>query len=108
LTPHAAPPLYHRQATAYRTSARPNETLAAAIDRLESLKGLHPHVEEVHRLEHEADDLYHNAIAELFLPDTYTPIDIIKWKSLYDLMERAFDKCEDVANVLENVVLKNG
>lgn len=84
------------------------EALAAAIDRLESLKGLHPHVEEVHRLEHEADDLYHNAVAELFLPDTYTPIDIIKWKSLYDLMERAFDKCEDVANVLENVVLKNG
>ncbi len=84
------------------------EALAAAIDRLESLKGLRPHVEEVHRLEHEADDLYHNAVAELFLPDTYTPIDIIKWKSLYELMERAFDKCEDVANVLENVVLKNG
>jgi uncharacterized protein Yka (UPF0111/DUF47 family) len=33
---------------------------------------------------------------------------VIKWNRLYDLMERAFDKCEDVGNALENVVLKNG
>lgn len=88
--------------------SRAVDCLAQAIDLLEPLKGLHPHVEEVHRLEQEADQLYYNAVAELFLPDAYTPLDVIKWKSLYDLMERAFDKCEDAANVLENVVLKNG
>ncbi len=84
------------------------DELVAAIALLESLKGLHPHAEAVHHMEQEADGLYYNAIAELFLPDTYPPIEVIKWKSLYDLMERAFDKCEDVGNVLENVVLKNG
>ena len=84
------------------------DALVAGIGQLESLKNIRPHVEEVHRLEHEADDLYYNALAELFHPGTYEPLDVIKWKSLYDLMESAFDKCEDVANVLENVVIKNG
>lgn len=84
------------------------DELSAAISRLASFKGLGPHVTEVHRLENEADELYHNAIAELFLPDAYRTLDVIKWNRIYDLMERAFDKCEDVGNVLENVVLKNG
>jgi len=47
-------------------------------------------------------------ISDLLFDEAGDPIEVIKWKSLYDLMERAFDKCEDVANVLENVVLKNG
>ena len=82
--------------------------LVSAIDRLESLKGLGHLVAQVHDLETEGDGLYHNAIAELFLPDTYPPLEVMKWSRLYDLMERAFDKCEDVGNVLENLVLKNG
>lgn len=84
------------------------DELSAAIDQLETFKGIGPHMAEVHRLENEADELYHNAIAELFLPDAYPVLDVIKWLRIYDLIERAFDKCEDVANVLENVVLKNG
>ncbi|HWE61866.1 MAG TPA: DUF47 family protein, partial [Chloroflexota bacterium] len=86
---------------------RATVALVAAIERLQSLRGLEPFVEEVHRLETEADGLYQNAIAELFLPNTYPPLEVMKWTRLYDLMERAFDKCEDVANVLENLVLKN-
>lgn len=100
------PSVYLLEASTLLTRAV--DELVAAIGLLESLKGIHPHVEEVHRLEHEADQLYYNAVAELFLPDAYTPLDVIKWKSLYDLMERALDKCEDCSNVLENVVLKNG
>jgi predicted phosphate transport protein (TIGR00153 family) len=83
-------------------------SLVAAIDRLESLKGVAPYVAEVHRLETEADGLYHNAIAELFLPNTYSPIDVLKWTRIYDAMEKAFDACEDAGKVLENLVLKNG
>ena len=82
--------------------------LAAAIDRLEPLSGIAPRVTQVHQIENEADGLYQNAIAELFLPDTYTPLEVIKWMRLFDLMERAFDKCEDAGNVLQNLVLKNG
>jgi len=62
----------------------------------------------VHRLETEADGLYHNAIAELFLPNTYSPIEVLKWTRICDVMEKAFDNCEDAGNVLENLVLKNG
>ena len=84
------------------------DELVAAIGKLESLKGVAPHVAEVHRLETEADDLYYNALADLFAHDAYTPLQVMKWNRIYDLMEEAFDKCEDVGNVLENVVLKNG
>jgi predicted phosphate transport protein (TIGR00153 family) len=83
-------------------------SLVAGIDRLESLKGIAPYVAEVHRLETEADGLYHNAIAELFLPDTYTPIEVLKWTRIYDVMEKAFDACEDAGKILDNLVLKNG
>jgi predicted phosphate transport protein (TIGR00153 family) len=88
--------------------SRAVDELVAAIGKLESFKGIAPHVAEVHRLETEADDLYYNALADLFAPDAYTPLEVIKWNRLYDLMERAFDKCEDVGNALQNVVLKNG
>jgi uncharacterized protein len=88
--------------------SRTVDELVAAIGKLESLKGISPHVAEVHRLETEADDLYYNALADLFTPDAYTPLEVMKWNRIYDLMERAFDKCEDVGNALENVVLKNG
>jgi predicted phosphate transport protein (TIGR00153 family) len=88
--------------------SRTVDELVAAIDKLESLKGIAPHVAEVHRLETEADDLYYNALADLFAPNAYTPLQVMKWNRLYDLMEEAFDKCEDVGNALENVVLKNG
>jgi predicted phosphate transport protein (TIGR00153 family) len=99
------PSVYLLEASALLTLAV--NALAAAIDRLDSLKGIAPLVAEVHRVEEEADGLYHNAIAELFLPDAYSPLDVMKWTRLYDLMERAFDTCEDVSNVLQNVVLKN-
>jgi predicted phosphate transport protein (TIGR00153 family) len=99
------PTVYLLEASALLTLAV--NALAAAIDRLDSLKGIAPLVAEVHRVEEEADGLYHNAIAELFLPDGYSPLDVLKWTRLYDLMERAFDTCEDVGNVLQNVVLKN-
>ena len=56
--------------------------------------------------ENEADQIMHNAIAALFdaRPD---PIEIIKWKDIYEGIESATDRCEDVANVLDSIVLKN-
>ena len=82
------------------------EALAAAMECLDHLRDVQPFVLEVHALESEADGLYHNAIAELFLPGIYGAIDIVRWKSIYDMMERTMDKCEDLANVLENLLLK--
>ena len=61
---------------------------------------------EINSLENEADDVHHAALAELF-DNTKDVRDIIKWREIYEHMESATDRAEDVANVLEAVVLKN-
>jgi predicted phosphate transport protein (TIGR00153 family) len=60
---------------------------------------------EVKRLESEADALNRIAIGKLF-DDEKDPITLLKWKEIYELLEMATDRCEDVANVLEQIVLK--
>lgn len=63
-------------------------------------------VREIHRLESEADALERSALAHLF-ENTPDPIHVIKWKNIIEVLESATDKCEDVANVIEGIVLKN-
>ena len=72
------------------------------------MKGILAHCVEIHRLENEGDDLRHAALADLF--DETEPMDIrdvLKWRDIYQNLENAIDRGEDVANVLEGVVLKN-
>jgi uncharacterized protein len=61
---------------------------------------------ELKKLEEEGDAIYHAAIGSLFegQPD---PIEVIKWKELFDKLEDAVDQCDDVSNVLESIALKN-
>ncbi len=61
---------------------------------------------EMKRLEEEGDAVYQAAIGRLFAgqPD---PLDVIKWKELFDKLEEAIDECDDVSNVLESIALKN-
>ena len=61
---------------------------------------------EINRLENEADVIHHNALAELF-DDSEDVFKVIKWREIYNHMESATDRAEDVANVLEAVVLKH-
>jgi uncharacterized protein len=60
---------------------------------------------EINRLENRADRTFEQAIAKLFNNDN-EPIDIIKWKEIYDATESATDKCEDLANTIEGIVVK--
>lgn len=60
----------------------------------------------INSMENEADDVHHAALAELF-NDCGDPCRIIKWREIYEHLETATDRGEDVANVLEGVVLKN-
>ena len=60
----------------------------------------------IHGLENEGDTYHHEAIDELFAQEI-NPITLLKMKELYAKMERTIDKCEDVSNVLEAIVLKN-
>jgi uncharacterized protein len=60
----------------------------------------------IHDLESEGDTYHHDAVDKLFTEEK-DPITILKTKEIYEKLERAIDKCEDVANVLEAIVLKN-
>ncbi len=70
------------------------------------LKQVMEHCVEINRLENDADRVYRAALAELF-EDTTDIADVIKWREIYEHMESATDRCEDVANVLEGVALKH-
>ena len=86
--------------------AKQTAVLRVAIDGLEKRKGLDDHWIEVNRLENDGDRLYRDAVAELFDGDMKCT-DIIKWKDIYATLEGAIDQCEDVANIVETIVLKN-
>ena len=60
---------------------------------------------EINRLENEGDSIIRRAVARLFHEER-DPIQVIKWKEIYDYLEDAIDRCEDVANVLEGVALE--
>jgi predicted phosphate transport protein (TIGR00153 family) len=63
---------------------------------------------EINTLENEADDVQHAALAELFEVCRTDTCEVIKWREIYDHLENATDRGEDVANILEGVVLKYG
>jgi predicted phosphate transport protein (TIGR00153 family) len=80
--------------------------LTQSMSNLKDVKSLKQRWIEVNRLENEGDIISRNAIAELFKHET-NPIEVIKWKELYEHLEVAIDKCEDAANIVETVALKN-
>ena len=90
-----------------RTVSASADRLHLALEALATKKPVQPHAVEINRLENEADRAYAEAVESLFETET-DPITIIKWKELYDNLERITDCCEDVANVIEGVVVKHG
>ena len=83
------------------------DELRAAVEALENRKGVLERAIEINRLENEADRIHTKAIGQLF-EDEKDPITVLKWKEIFDMLEEATDACEDVANLLENVVVKHG
>jgi len=78
----------------------------SAVAKLESGRGLEQHWIEIHGLENQGDTYSRQAIAELFRGGM-DAIEVVKLKDLYTLLEAALDRCEDVANVLESITIKN-
>ncbi len=60
---------------------------------------------DIHELENQADKLYRQALADLFTPGN-DPLNVMKWRDILDNLEMATDRCEDVANVVEGIVLQ--
>jgi predicted phosphate transport protein (TIGR00153 family) len=80
--------------------------LSAAIHAMETPdKALH-RIIEINRLENESDRICRTLIAQLF-EEEKDSVQIIKWKEIFEVIETAVDKCEDVSNVIESVILKN-
>jgi predicted phosphate transport protein (TIGR00153 family) len=82
------------------------ETLHQALSNLRGFKDLDKFVVEVHRLENEGDRLARSAIASLF-DDGAKAMEVLKWKDIYSLLEDTIDKCEDVAQMIERIVVKH-
>lgn len=78
-----------------------------AVEALEKRKDVHERAIEVNRLENAADDVLDEALRRLF-EEEKNAITVMKWKEMFDLLEQATDRCEDVANTLESVVVKHG
>ena len=83
------------------------DELVSAIDLLSEGGDLTGHWIEINRLENEGDRVSNDAIGRLFEEDL-PALEVIKWKDVFDRLEAAIDAAEDVANVLETIVLKNG
>ena len=76
-----------------------------ALAALSDVKSLAVHAVEINRLENEADTLLRVAVGKLFRTER-DPLTVMKWKELYEGLEEATDRCEDVANLVEGIVLE--
>jgi uncharacterized protein len=86
--------------------ARCGIQLEQAVGQLKDLKNLMAFTIEINRLENEADHISRQAVADLFsIPQDL--LDVMRWKEIYGRLEGAADRCEDVANTIEAIVLKN-
>ena len=77
-----------------------------AVGKLRSFKDLKADWVEIHRLESEGDRVSREAVAGLFA-GSMDAIEIIKWKDVYELLEAGCDRCEDVADIIEQIVAKH-
>ena len=82
------------------------EQMVLAITSLEKRHGVAAAAVEINRLENEADRVHQAAVGKLFAEES-DPIAVLKWKEIFDFLEGATDRCEDVANVVEGLVVKH-
>ena len=86
--------------------AKSGVQIEKAVDHLKDFKNLMGFTIEINRLENEADNVSRDAVADLF-SGQHELLDVMRWKELYGRLEGAADKCEDVANTIESIVIKN-
>jgi predicted phosphate transport protein (TIGR00153 family) len=89
-----------------RVLQRSTAAIVLAVSELQNGMKVMDQCIEINRLEDEADHIYHMALGTLFETEA-DPINLIKWKELFEKLEASLDRCEDVANVIEGIVVKN-
>jgi hypothetical protein len=86
---------------------RGSEILVKAVSELRKPHNILKYCEQLNQIEEESDRIKNECIGKLF-EDSMEAIEIIKWKEIYEVLEAATDKCQDVSDVLAAVVLKSG
>jgi uncharacterized protein Yka (UPF0111/DUF47 family) len=81
--------------------------LTGMIWDLSHAKEIHDSVVRISELENQGDALFNTVIADLFRSDGRSPVQILKWKEVYDGLEAACDECKNFTHTLGNVVIKN-
>ena len=82
------------------------EQMVKAVSHMPKLEDVGDYLIEINRLENAADEIYRQAIGALF-DDEHPPLDVIKWRDVFEILEETTDRCEDVANIVESIALKN-
>jgi len=82
------------------------EQMVKAVSHMPKLEDVEGYCIEINRLENAADEIYREATAALFDGER-PPLGVIKWKEIYEILETATDRCEDVANTVESIALKS-
>jgi len=83
------------------------ERLSTALRGLKGQRGLQQVLIELKAFEDEGDRILRDALASLFRDGRIDPLVVIRWKDIYEALERALDACETAANVITNIVVKN-
>ncbi|HEX6628549.1 MAG TPA: DUF47 family protein [Gemmatimonadaceae bacterium] len=86
--------------------SRAGRVVEDGVRNMKDAKHVYAVSEQLKTLEEEGDAVYHEAMGKLFA-EGGDALEVIKWKDLYDKIEDALDKCEDVGNVLQSIALKN-
>jgi len=85
---------------------RAADEIQAAVKSIRKPGRVNPHVVAIKQIEEEGDEIYHEAVGALF-SGTPNPLEVIKWKEMYDTLEGAIDSCMGVAQVLQSISIKN-
>ncbi len=81
--------------------------LSFACDNLKGMRGVQDALVELKNLEDEGDRILRDALGSLFRGEAIDPLIVIRWKDIYEALERALDACETAANVIANIAVKN-
>ncbi len=81
------------------------QLLISRLNDMSSLEKITPAIDKLDKLEEKGDEIYRQAVKELFYKESDT-LEVIKWKDLFERMENNIDKCNDVGNIILGIILK--
>ncbi len=76
------------------------------LGKLQSMKGMEPHLEAIDRLETNGDEIYRRALGRLFSGE-FKALEVLKWKDVVEAMEAALNTLEDISDIVESIVFKH-